>query len=69
MTLEEYRQQFAWSVSEMARKAGLDHGTMKRALDGENVSAKTARALANMLSRETGQTVLWNDIQGLNANV
>lgn len=69
MTLEEYRQRFGWSIGEMARLANIDYGTMKRALDGEGVSARTARSLARMLSKETGRTIQWNEIQGLNANV
>jgi len=69
MTLEEYRQQFVWSIGEMARKADLDYGTMKRALEGGNVSAKTARALAQMLTRETGKEVNVQDIHGLNASI
>jgi len=69
MTLEEYRVQLGLSISEMARKAGLDYGTMKRALEGGSVSAKTARALSQMLSSETGQNVRIPDIQGLKTNI
>ncbi len=68
MTLEEYRTQYGWSVSEMARRANMDYATLKKAIDGESVSARTARALAQFLSKETGTTVHINDIQGLNVN-
>lgn len=68
MTLEEYRQQYGWSVSEMARRANMDYATLKKAIDGDTVSARTARSLAEFLSKETGTTVRIQDITGLNVN-
>ena len=69
MTLEEYRRKFVWSVGEMARKASIDYSTMKRALEGENISARTARAIAEMLTKETGKPIHIQDIEGLNVNL
>ena len=66
MTLEEYRLACGWSLSEMARRANIDYNTLKRAVDGESVSMRTARALAQVISGELGQTVRIQDIEGLN---
>lgn len=67
MTLEEYRLACGWSLAEMARRANIDYNTLKRARDGESVSMRTAKALAQAISRELGQTVRIQDIENLNA--
>ena len=69
MTLDEYRRQIGWSLSEMARNAGIDFNTLKRAMDGESVSPQTARKLAAAISKALGETVRIADIEGLNANL
>lgn len=69
MTLDEYRKQCGWSISELARQAGIDFNTTKRALKGESISGRTATALAKALSRELGQTIHYQDIEGLVVNV
>ena len=66
MDLEAYRRLCGWSKSEMARQAGIDFNTLKRAIDGENVSTQTARSIAQTISRELGRAVHAQDIQGLN---
>lgn len=69
MTLEEYRRECGWSQSELARQAGLDFNTLKRAMNGESITGRTATALAEALSRGTGRKVRWQDIDGLNVNL
>jgi transcriptional regulator with XRE-family HTH domain len=69
MTLEEYRIKCGWSLSEMARKSNIDFNTLKRAFNGEPISVQTARKLATAISKETGQTVTWDGIEGLNINL
>jgi len=69
MTLDQYRQQFGWSIGEMARKANIDYSTLKRALEGESVSARTARSLAQLISEQVGKDVRIHDIEGLQANI
>ncbi len=66
MTLQEYRLACGWSLSEMARRANIDYNTLKKAVDGENVSMRSARAIAQAISKELGQTVRIQDIEGLN---
>lgn len=54
---------------EMARQAGINFNTLKRAMDGESVSGRTAKALAEAISRELGTTVHFQDIKGLKVSV
>ena len=64
-TLEEYRIECGFSQSELARRAGIDFNTLRRALEGETVSATTARKIARAISQELGREVRYNDISGL----
>lgn len=68
MTLEEYRLQCRWSISHLARKAELDYGTAKKALDGGSISKNTANKLALAISEGLGKTVRIEDIEGLNVS-
>lgn len=65
MTLEEYRLECAWSLSQMARVANVDYSTLKKAIDGEKVSANTAKKLAQAISKELNQNIRPNQISGL----
>ena len=69
MTLEEYRKECGWSQNEMARQAGIDANTLRRALTGKSISVKTARALAAAISRELSQPVRFQDIEQLNVKL
>jgi len=66
MTLEDYTRSLGWSISELARQAGMDFNTAKKALDGDSISARTANKIATALTKAMGQRVLVSDIQGLN---
>ena len=65
MTLEDYRKECGWSLLEMARQAGIDFNTLKRAMNGERVSPRTAKALAEAISRDLGRNIRFQDIDGL----
>jgi transcriptional regulator with XRE-family HTH domain len=69
MTLDEYRRELGWSISELARQAGIDFNTANKALSGDSVSGRTAVAIAKAISRGMGQKIRYQDIQGLNANL
>jgi transcriptional regulator with XRE-family HTH domain len=68
-TLDEYRKECSWSLSELSRQAGIDFNTVQRAMEGKKISAQTARKLADALSRGLGQTLRVADIEGLNVNL
>lgn len=69
MTLEQYRIQCLWSQAELARKAGIDVNTARKALTGGSISPNTANKLAAAISRELGQTIKPQDIEGLNISL
>jgi transcriptional regulator with XRE-family HTH domain len=69
MTLDEYRREFGWSISELARRANIDYTTANKALKGESVSGRTAVALAQAISEGLGRNVRYQDIKGLNVNL
>jgi transcriptional regulator with XRE-family HTH domain len=66
MTLEEYRRALGWSISELARRAGVDFNTAKKALSGGQISVKSAGSIANALSEAMGKRIFVTDIAGLN---
>jgi transcriptional regulator with XRE-family HTH domain len=69
MTLEDFRKECGWSQSELARQAGIDFNTLKRAINGESISGRTATAIAEALSKGLGRKVRFQEISGLNVNL
>jgi transcriptional regulator with XRE-family HTH domain len=69
MTLREYRESLGWSQAELARRAGLDVQSARRAEDGEQIQGRTANAIAQALSAALGRTIQIRDIDGLNVRV
>jgi len=69
MTLDEYRREFGWSISELARQAGIDPTTANKALNGERVTGRVAVALAKAISNGLGQKVRYQEIDGLNVKL
>lgn len=65
MTIEDYRVQLGWSLASLARKADIDVGTLKRAINGTPVFKHTAGAIANALSQGLGQKITYHDLEGL----
>jgi transcriptional regulator with XRE-family HTH domain len=66
MTLKEYRVNLGWSTNKLAKEAGLAHGTVVSAEAGEIITAATAKAIADALSKAYGYTINVTDIKGLN---
>ena len=66
MTVEEYRISLGWSVSELARRAGLTTKTISRIEDGEPVYDHTAGAVARAFSEALGRTITIRDLDGIN---
>lgn len=66
MTIEEYRLQLAWSITELARRAKLAPRTVSRIEDGEPAYAHTIAAIANALSEGLGQRITIHDLDGVN---
>ena len=66
MTLREYRINLGWSQRELAIAAGVSPSIVKRAEDGLPVQARTAKALADALSKAYQREIRPIDIAGLN---
>jgi transcriptional regulator with XRE-family HTH domain len=66
MTVEEYRVSLGWSVSELARRAGLSTKTINRVEDGEPVYDHTVGAIARAFSEGLGRTITIRDLDGVN---
>jgi predicted transcriptional regulator len=67
-TLEDLRLEARLSVSALARKAGVDLKTVKRAIDGENVQKVKAYAILDALSKELARPLKLEDIEGLHTS-
>jgi transcriptional regulator with XRE-family HTH domain len=65
MTLTEYRENLGWSRAELAREAKLDYQTVTKAENGEQITGRSARAIADALSKALGTNVKFQDIDGL----
>lgn len=65
MTVKEYRISLGWSVSELARRAGVTNRTINRIEDGKPVYDYTAGAVAKALSEGLGRTITIRDLEGL----
>jgi transcriptional regulator with XRE-family HTH domain len=64
MTLTEYRENLAWSLPELARKANIDDQTLRKAEQGGRITARIARQIAEALSEGYGRTIRVQDIEG-----
>lgn len=65
MTMREYRVNLGWSQNQLATEAGISPSIVKRAEEGAPVQARTAKALADALSRAYGREIRPIDIDGL----
>jgi hypothetical protein len=70
MTIEDYRVEFGWSKSRMARIAGIDTNTLKSAIDGNSVYratiGKITQAINQELERRGKETIKYTDLEGVN---
>jgi len=62
-TIQEYCQEQSWSISELARQAGLSWQAAAKAFYGEEVQFKTRYAIVKALSKATGHVVQVNEVQ------
>ncbi len=65
MTLTELRESVPMNIPELARAAGLDDQTIRNAENGQRISVRTAKAIAQALSAELGRTIRVQEIDGL----
>jgi predicted transcriptional regulator len=65
MTLEDLRLEARLSVAALARNAGVDMKTVKRAIDGEPVQKVKVLDILDALSREIGRPLKLDDIEGI----
>ncbi len=65
MTLTELRESVPMNIPELARASGLDDQTIRNAENGQRISVRTAKAIAQALSQELGRTIRVQDIDGL----
>ncbi len=66
MTIEDYRIELGWSMAELARRAGIDVSTLRRAIEGQQIYKHTAGAIASALSQGLGRKITYQDLDGLN---
>lgn len=64
-TLKELRVEAQLSVSQLARVANLDIGTVRRAESGEAIRDIKAVAILNALNHQLGTSYRINQIDGL----
>lgn len=69
MTLDEYRRELGWSISELARRANVDYTTANKALNGEQITGRKAVSLADAISEGLGYKVRYQEIDGLNVKL
>jgi transcriptional regulator with XRE-family HTH domain len=65
-TLKKLRLNLGWSFRQLAINAGVDFYSVKRAENGEEIQPRTAKKIADALTKEYGREILVTDIEGLN---
>ncbi|MBO0782083.1 MAG: helix-turn-helix transcriptional regulator [Ktedonobacteraceae bacterium] len=66
MTLKEFRVELGWNHKKLAEEAGLSRQAISHAESGQRISAITAKALADALSKGYDRQILVREIEGLN---
>src|SRR5262249_43301061 len=66
LPLRTYRTNLGWSITRLAKEAGLARTAAKNAEIGHVIRADTAKAIADALSKALGREILVSDIEGLN---
>ena len=66
LTIKQYRSNAGWSIAKLAQEAKISFQAASNAEEGKPVRAATAKAIADALSRQTGEVVKVVDIEGLN---
>lgn len=65
-TLEDLRLEARLSVSALARKAGVDMKTARRAIEGSPVQKLKAVAILDALAKELKRPIKLDDVEGIN---
>jgi transcriptional regulator with XRE-family HTH domain len=69
MTIRQYRGRLGWSLSELARRAGLTQQTVARVEKGESAHTRTMVAIARALSEALGEEITPDDLKGTAASL
>ncbi|MFL5659060.1 MAG: XRE family transcriptional regulator [Ktedonobacteraceae bacterium] len=69
MTIEDYRIEFGWSKSKLAKEAGIDMSTLKPAIDGNPIFRATAGKIVGAINQELQKrgrpTIRYTDLEGI----
>ena len=65
MRLTELRESVPMTIAELGQAAGVDQQTIRNAEAGQRINLRTARAIAQALTKELGRTIQVRDIDGL----
>lgn len=65
-TLHDLRVNLGWSINRLAQEASISRPAAANAENGQPIKAETAKAIADALSRASGQAIKPTDIDGLN---
>jgi DNA-binding XRE family transcriptional regulator len=65
MNLTELRESVPMNIPELGKAAGVDAQTIRNAENGQRISVKSARAIAQALSKALGRTIRVQDIESL----
>ena len=65
-TLRELRINLGWSQRDLAVAANVSEFVTSQAENGQRITAKKAKAIADALSKEYGREIRPLDIEGLN---
>jgi hypothetical protein len=69
MQIDDYRIEFGWSKSKLAKEAGIDMNTLKSAIDGNPIFRATAGKIVGAINQELqrrGQpTIRYTDLEGV----
>jgi transcriptional regulator with XRE-family HTH domain len=66
MTITDYRLMLAWSLKDLADRAGLTYQTVSRMEKGKPSRDYNVAAVARALSEGLGRTITVKDLEGVN---
>jgi len=69
MTIEDYRIEFGWSKSKLAKEAGIDMSTLRNAIDGIPVYRATVGKITHAINQELQRrglpSIKYTDLDGV----
>ena len=66
MKLTDWMKRLGWTTTDLSREARINPRSAKKAVDGEPISARVARDIAEAISRASGEKQTVGEIDGLN---